>query len=487
MFDLGRIYTEKRNYDSSTILDEQISLLISNELQDSEISKTSIGNNSYDNLKSINPNDKIKRDIKLKLNDVMSYDDFHHMTIKLNESAIKQTFSNDESSHKLDIFFDRVQSTGILKDNKEKQSYQNTKSENYKSKTALISTDDNYTSHNMQTHSKQSDNSYLSINQIVENFKSSNAKLSDKMKIKKELIKQNKKIKAIEIGKKSIKMIDTSLNKRKVTKGFYNHFKIVDLDSDDESEISVDDQSSISSIPNEMRTFENLKSVSNIDSQFSLNDSNFSLPKIKVSTSPMSRRNKTVSEGQSDNLRSDKLQEIWNCLDISFIDRVDFMRKYSTLAYSSEFPKAVELWGEIAVYVKAREQLLKLNYKFKKGYCVPPISSSVLKESFENSINPIFFKTLQQLISPSADKPKEYSLSKIAFDKIIVIFGSLFDLNHGFAENDEQIKNILINGFSQVDELIKNSLNSIHAELDDNVKFGNIPCIDWLNQTAIVS
>lgn len=59
-----------------------------------------------------------------------------------------------------------------------------------------------------------------------------------------------------------------------------------------------------------------------------------------------------------------KLLEIWNILELSMDSRIAFMRKYSTLAYADLLNWAIDLWGEIAVFIVARKEILKFKVKF---------------------------------------------------------------------------------------------------------------------------
>ena len=65
----------------------------------------------------------------------------------------------------------------------------------------------------------------------------------------------------------------------------------------------------------------------------------------------------------------DKLLAIWDNLQVPTMSRIEFMKKYSTEAYSIEMGKAIDMWGEAAVIVMVLCELTSLLKKVKVSFC----------------------------------------------------------------------------------------------------------------------
>lgn len=60
-----------------------------------------------------------------------------------------------------------------------------------------------------------------------------------------------------------------------------------------------------------------------------------------------------------------KLILIWEALQVPTLSRVSFMRKYASESYAGELSKAIDHWGEFAVYALGRLSVLKLMKKYQ--------------------------------------------------------------------------------------------------------------------------
>ena len=65
----------------------------------------------------------------------------------------------------------------------------------------------------------------------------------------------------------------------------------------------------------------------------------------------------------------DKLVAVWDALQINTHTRINFMRKYSSEAYSIEMARAVDLWAETAVYALILVEVTRCLKKLQVRTC----------------------------------------------------------------------------------------------------------------------
>jgi hypothetical protein len=117
------------------------------------------------------------------------------------------------------------------------------------------------------------------------------------------------------------------------------------------------------------------------------------------SSSRSPRRRLRTSSGGGEVDIQDKLLQVWDVLQIPSEGRLLFMQKYSEAAYSLEFARATDMWGEAAVLVLGRLVVARMIEKLKGGFCVFPVSVNDLLDMFESRI-PALLKSESAVFVP---------------------------------------------------------------------------------------
>jgi hypothetical protein len=154
--------------------------------------------------------------------------------------------------------------------------------------------------------------------------------------------------------------------------GFLNTFislRVNDLNADDNSCSSDAESSNTTDFPLSPGSVEN-PGDERINSTKVVGDIALHLEPARKTVSKGSiRRRKRTESGCS--LRTDitediplqKLQEIWDMLQVSTFNKLSFMRKYASSA--TDFLKAIDIWGEAAAGCSIRVQFLDFIDKIK--------------------------------------------------------------------------------------------------------------------------
>jgi len=201
----------------------------------------------------------------------------------------------------------------------------------------------------------------------------------------------------------------------------------------------------------------------------------------------------------------DKLIAAWDALQVSAVQRFAFMRKYSTVDYSTEMTKAVDMWSEVAVFAVTVYEAHKLLNKIKEGRVVIPLSQLSVLKAIRKKMSPLLATPSDAFIPPAlkldpmmacTNPPpviQTIPLSAAAvvrveelITELFIRIGSPHPLTRVYVLDSlekaiELVTAICTEGIA----LLKTSLKSSQDELNDLIPFGAKGCKEWA--TSVMS
>jgi len=217
--------------------------------------------------------------------------------------------------------------------------------------------------------------------------------------------------------------------------------------------------------------------------------------KTRKSRSP-SRSSHSVGDGtnadETDNdfFYQNKLNEVWDTLRTTAVNRLTFMGKYTLEENAKLFPTAIDRWGEIAVMVSMRLECLKAFKMMKEEQIIFPFRSDKLFSIIESARESRYLSNP----SPAGDPSMEIAhfgsspiiaLSHAARHKLIDIVLKEFSTYEGNEITGlDQGKTCLISIIQKVDVVLKAATDSIARDLDDTVMFGGSSVSEWMRSTS---
>lgn len=301
------------------------------------------------------------------------------------------------------------------------------------------------------------------------------------------------------LGKNAVTIIDTRGNEKAISsKGFFNIFTTRNASDDttkdnstihsyaasvtDDDEKSVDDNKE-EVLPPQTPTFPGASPPGTQGTQRSPSPSN-------------SRRSRNRSRGKKPGILHDsdkldgpdfqtKLVCVWDCLQMPALNRLTFMRKYASKAFAAELTRATDMWGEVAVLVLAKVNLVDRNVtKVREGYAVLPLSAANLLVSFYEAVPPaLSSKAASVCFQAGENCPLSIPMSVLVIDRVKRIVENTIPSSSESSMNEQEALRLLEMIGSKIVELLLNSISQIEDELADSVSFSGVPVKTWLESS----